>query len=120
MFWLAILNWRQQYIIFTVTYDSQISHHCLIVNILVRQVYTWGHRLVTPRRVVIARNLKKSGNTPWKSHRLERLHVAAIAAGMVHSLALTSDGTLFYWASADPDIRCEQVLFLKDLVSVDF
>jgi alpha-tubulin suppressor-like RCC1 family protein len=54
---------------------------------------------------VIARNLKKSGNTPWKSHRLERLHVAAIAAGMVHSLALTDDGTLFYCASADPDLR---------------
>ncbi|KAJ6434111.1 hypothetical protein OIU84_017757 [Salix udensis] len=84
------------------------------------EVYTWGHRLVTPRRVVIARNLKKSGNTPWKSHRLERLHVAAIAAGMVHSLALTSDGTLFYWASADPDHRCQQLYSLcgNNIVSI--
>lgn len=46
--------------------------------------------------------------------------MAAIAAGMVHSLALTDDGTLFYWASAEPDLRCQQVLVLKDLVSVDF
>ncbi|KAF9670228.1 hypothetical protein SADUNF_Sadunf13G0046500 [Salix dunnii] len=84
------------------------------------EVYTWGHRLVTPRRVVIARNLKKSGNTSWKSHRMERLHVAAIAAGMVHSLALTSDGTLFYWASADPDIRCQQLYSLcgNNIISI--
>ncbi|CAK7341477.1 unnamed protein product [Dovyalis caffra] len=84
------------------------------------EVYTWGHRLVTPRRVVIARNLKKSGNTPLKSHRMERFHVAAIAAGMVHSLALTDDGTLFYWASADPDLRCEQLYSLcgNNMVSI--
>lgn len=84
------------------------------------EVYTWGHRLVTPRRVVMTRNLKKSENTPWKSHRLERLHVAAIAAGMVHSLALTDDGTLFYWASADPDLRCQQLYSLcgNNIVSI--
>lgn len=75
------------------------------------QVYTWGHRLVTPRRVIIARNLKKSGSIPLKFHRMERLHVTAIAAGMVHSLALTDDGALFYWVSADPDLKCQQVLF---------
>ncbi|KAF2288172.1 hypothetical protein GH714_004789 [Hevea brasiliensis] len=78
------------------------------------EVYTWGHRLVTPRRVVIARNLKKSGSSPLKFHRMERLHVASIAAGMVHSLALTDDGAVFYWLSADPDLRCQQV-YLKEL-----
>lgn len=72
-------------------------------------MFTWGHRLVTPRRVVVARSLKKSENTPLKFHRSERLHVVSIAAGMIHSMALTHDGALFYWVSSDPDLRCQQV-----------
>ncbi|PON89592.1 Transmembrane protein [Trema orientale] len=76
------------------------------------EVYTWGHRLVTPKRVVIARNLKKSGGTTLKFHRMERLHVVAIAAGMVHSSALTDDGALFYWVSSDTDLRCQQLYSL--------
>ncbi|XP_021282094.1 uncharacterized protein LOC110414981 isoform X1 [Herrania umbratica] len=84
------------------------------------EVYTWGHRLVTPKRVVIARNLKKSGSIPMKFHRMERLHVVAIAAGMVHSMALTEDGALFYWVSSDPDLRCQQLYSLceKKMVSI--
>ncbi|KAJ0078500.1 hypothetical protein Patl1_22839 [Pistacia atlantica] len=84
------------------------------------EVYTWGHRLVTPKRVLTARNLRKSGNTPLKFHRSERLHVVAIAAGMVHSVALTDDGALFYWASSDPDLRCQQLYSLcgKNVVSI--
>ncbi|XP_038725746.1 uncharacterized protein LOC120016866 isoform X2 [Tripterygium wilfordii] len=73
------------------------------------EVYTWGHRLVTPRRVVVARNLKKVGSAPLKFHRMERLHVVSVAAGMVHSMALTKDGALFYWISSDPDLRCQQL-----------
>lgn len=73
------------------------------------QVFTWGHRLVTPRRVVIARNIRKLGNTPLKFHQKERLHVVDIAAGVTHSMALTDDGALFYWVSSDPDLRCQQV-----------
>ncbi|XP_058204306.1 uncharacterized protein LOC131318502 [Rhododendron vialii] len=76
------------------------------------EVFTWGHRLVTPRRVVIARNIKKIGNTQLKFHRKKRLHVISIAAGMVHSLALTDDGALFYWVSSDPDLRCRQLYSL--------
>lgn len=76
------------------------------------QVFTWGHRLVTPRRVIIARNLKKGGTIPLKFHRMERLHVVSVVAGMVHSLALTDDGALFYWVSSDPDLRCQQVNFI--------
>lgn len=60
---------------------------------------------------MIARNLKKSGSTVLKFHRMERLHVVAIAAGMVHSMALTDDGALFYWISSDSDLRCQQVSF---------
>ncbi|KAG5567645.1 hypothetical protein RHGRI_002997 [Rhododendron griersonianum] len=76
------------------------------------EVFTWGHRLVTPRRVVIARNIKKMGNTQLKFHSKERLHVISIAAGMVHSWALTDDGALFYWVSSDPDLRCRQLYSL--------
>lgn len=72
-------------------------------------MYTWGHRLVTPRRVIVARNLKKVGSAPLRFHRMERLHVVSIAAGMVHSMALTKDGALFYWVSSDPDLKCQQV-----------
>ncbi|KAF5725733.1 hypothetical protein HS088_TW23G00460 [Tripterygium wilfordii] len=77
------------------------------------EVYTWGHRLVTPRRVVVARNLKKVGSAPLKFHRMERLHVVSIAAGMVHSMALTKDGALFYWVSSDHDLRCQQLYSLS-------
>ncbi|CAI9760915.1 unnamed protein product [Fraxinus pennsylvanica] len=73
------------------------------------EVFTWGHRLVTPRRVVIARNIKKFGNTTLKFHRKERLNVVAVAAGMTHSMALTDDGALFFWVSSDPDLRCRQL-----------
>lgn len=76
------------------------------------QVFTWGHRLVTPKRVVVSRNLKRSGSTLLKFHRKERLSVVSIAAGMVHSMALTDDGALFYWVSSDPDLRCQQVLIM--------
>ncbi|XP_044477762.1 uncharacterized protein LOC123205021 isoform X2 [Mangifera indica] len=84
------------------------------------EVYTWGHRLVTPKRVLISRNLRKSGSTPLKFHRWERLHVVAIAAGMVHSVALTDDGALFYWTSSDPDLRCQQLYSLcgRNVVSI--
>lgn len=80
------------------------------------QVFTWGHRLVTPRRVIISRNLKKYGSNLLKFHHKERLHVVAVAAGMVHSLALTDDGALFYWISSDPDLRCQQVFFKVILI----
>lgn len=50
--------------------------------------------------------------------------MVGIAAGMVHSMALTDDGTLFYWVSSDPDLKCQQVniqhqriLFLETLAA---
>lgn len=84
------------------------------------EVYTWGHRLVTPRRVIIARNVRKGGATPLKFYRKERLRVVAIAAGMVHSMALTDDGALFYWISSDPDLKCQQLYSLcgKSIVNI--
>lgn len=84
------------------------------------EVYSWGHRLVTPRRVIITQNIKKVGSTPMKFHRREKLHVSSIAAGMMHSMALTDDGALFYWVSSDPDLRCQQLYSIcgRELVSV--
>lgn len=61
---------------------------------------------------MIARNIKKVGSTPLKFHRKERLHVVSIAAGMVHSMALTDDGAVFCWLSSDPNLRCRQVKVL--------
>ncbi|KAL2462601.1 ankyrin repeat family protein/regulator of chromosome condensation (RCC1) family protein [Forsythia ovata] len=72
------------------------------------EVFTWGHHLVTPRRVVIAINIRKIGNTTLKLYCKERLNVVAVATGMTHSMALTDDGALFFWVSSDPDLRCRQ------------
>ncbi|EPS72868.1 hypothetical protein M569_01889, partial [Genlisea aurea] len=84
------------------------------------EVFTWGHRLVNPRRVVISRDLRKVGTTLLKFHRKERLHVTEVAAGVTNSIALTEDGSLFYWASPDPDLHCHQLYSLcgKSVVSI--
>ncbi|KAG2405376.1 PH, RCC1 and FYVE domains-containing protein [Vigna angularis] len=92
----------------TLTRVSAAKYHTIVLG-SDGEVFTWGHRLVTPKRVVVSRNLKKSGNTPLKFHRKERLSVVSVAAGMVHSMALTDDGALFYWVSSDPDLRCQQL-----------
>ncbi|KAG4927616.1 hypothetical protein JHK85_054102 [Glycine max] len=69
---------------------------------------------------VVSRNLKRSGSTLLKFHRKERLSVVSIAAGMVHSMALTDDGALFYWVSSDPDLRCQQLYAMcgRNMVSI--
>ncbi|WOL05081.1 inhibitor of Bruton tyrosine kinase [Canna indica] len=87
---------------------SAAKYHTIVLG-ADGEVFTWGHRLVIPRRVIISRNIKKSGNAPLKFHRMERLHVISVAAGMVHSTALSDDGALFYWVSSDPDLRCQQL-----------
>ncbi|KAK4414823.1 Inhibitor of Bruton tyrosine kinase [Sesamum alatum] len=98
---------------------SAAKYHTIVLG-SEGEVFTWGHRLVTPRRVVIARNIRKVGNTVLKFHRKERLNVISIAAGMTHSIALTDDGALFYWASSDPDLRCHQLYSLcgRSVVSI--
>ncbi|WJX83061.1 hypothetical protein P8452_65751 [Trifolium repens] len=103
----------------TLTKVSAAKYHTIVLG-SDGEVFTWGHRLVTPKRVVITRNLKKSGSTPLKFHRKERLHVVSIAAGMVHSTALTEDGALFYWVSSDPDLRCQQLYTMcgRNMVSI--
>lgn len=73
------------------------------------QVFTWGHKMVMPRRVNVARDTRKAGPAPLKFHRAERLHVVAIAAGGVHSTLISQEGLVFYWESPDVQLRCRQV-----------
>ncbi|KAL6647001.1 hypothetical protein ACP70R_014441 [Stipagrostis hirtigluma subsp. patula] len=98
---------------------SAAKYHTIVLGVD-GEVFTWGHRLVTPRRVVIARCLKKGGNTNLKFHRMERLQVISVAAGMMHSTALTADGALFYWVSSDPDLKCQQIFSMcgRNVVSI--
>ncbi|KAK1310145.1 Ultraviolet-B receptor UVR8 [Acorus calamus] len=98
---------------------SAAKYHTIVVG-ADGEVYTWGHRLVTPKRVVIARNIKKNGSAPLKFHRLEKLHVISVAAGTIHSTALTEDGILFYWVSSDPDLKCQQLYSIcgRNFVSI--
>jgi len=79
--------------------------------VVLDQVMTWGYKMVTPRRVVVARDIRKKGPLPLKYHRMDhrRLHVVAIAAGMTHSTLVTEDGLIFYWVSADPHLHPHQV-----------
>ena len=65
--------------------------------------------MVMPRRVSISRNTRKAGNAPLKFHQVERLHVIHVAAGTTHSSAVSEDGLIFYWVSADPHLHCQQV-----------
>ncbi|KAG2273197.1 hypothetical protein Bca52824_067752 [Brassica carinata] len=106
---------------------SSAKYHTLVLrrrrvflSFFCGQVYTWGHRLVTPRRVVVSRNLKKAGNTLLNFHRRRPLRVTAIAAGMVHSMALAEDGALFYWVSSDSNLKGQQLHSLqgKTVVSI--
>ncbi|KAJ7971917.1 ankyrin repeat family protein / regulator of chromosome condensation (RCC1) family protein [Quillaja saponaria] len=69
---------------------SAAKYHTIVLGVD-GEVYTWGHRLVTPKRVVVARNLKKTGSIPLKFHH---------------------DGALFYWVSSDPDIRSQQLYMM--------
>ncbi|KAH1077344.1 hypothetical protein GLYMA_19G113700v4 [Glycine max] len=103
----------------TLTRVSAAKYHTIVLG-SDGEVFTWGHRLVTPKRVVVSRNLKRSGSTLLKFHRKERLSVVSIAAGMVHSMALTDDGALFYWVSSDPDLRCQQLYAMcgRNMVSI--
>ncbi|KAI5065917.1 hypothetical protein GOP47_0018541 [Adiantum capillus-veneris] len=77
------------------------------------EVFTWGYKLVMPRRVSIARNTRKAGNTLLKFHQAERLHIVAVAAGTTHSTAISEDGLIFFWFSADPNVRCHQLMALS-------
>jgi hypothetical protein len=112
------------------------------------EVFTWGHKCVSPRKVNTSAGLGvlaggygghagqasssayqgsgggegagggcegggRRGSSGGGGGRREplRLHhhcgaIVAVAAGATHSLALTVDGAVLVWASADPLLRC--------------
>eukprot|EP00250_Pteridium_aquilinum_P020342 c24788_g3_i2 orf=632-4153(+) len=90
---------------------SAAKYHTVVLG-LEGEVFTWGYKLVMPRRVSIARTTRKAGNAPLKFHQAERLHIIAIAAGTTHSTAVSDDGLIFYWVSVDPNVRCHQLMSL--------
>lgn len=98
---------------------SAAKYHTVVLN-SDGEVFTWGYKMVSPRRVMIQRNTKKSGNMPLKFHCKKRLHVVKIAAGMTHSTVLSDDGSLFYWVSSDPNLHCQQLYSMtsSNVVSV--
>ncbi|XP_078435331.1 ankyrin repeat family protein / regulator of chromosome condensation (RCC1) family protein [Wolffia australiana] len=98
---------------------SAAKYHTVVLGVD-GEVFTWGHKLVNPKRVIIARNARKGGGLPMVFHRSGRLQIVAIAAGMAHSTAVADDGSVFYWTSSDPDLRCHQLHSLrgKEVVSV--
>ena len=58
-----------------------------VVELMVEElekVFTWGYKMVSPRRVLVQRNTKKCGNMPLKFHLMERLHVVKIVAALLH------------------------------------
>ena len=78
-------------------------------------VYTWGHRGVSPRRVQLAgaRDVASASGAPISFHRghadVARPQAAAIAAGAAHSSALTATGVVLSWRSADPALQVQEV-----------
>jgi hypothetical protein len=92
-------------------YYGVVTVRVNFLMLILAQVMTWGYKMVTPRRVIVARDIRKKGPHPLKYHRADRLHVVAIAAGMTHSTVVTDDGLIFYWVSADPHLRPHQVNF---------
>ncbi|XP_040945980.1 uncharacterized protein [Gossypium hirsutum] len=68
--------------------------------------------------LVYFHNLRSFQTFESRSYRL--LPRTNQAAGMVHSMAITEDGALFYWVSSDPHLRCQQLYSLceKTIVSI--
>ncbi|KAL4458643.1 hypothetical protein ABPG75_013508 [Micractinium tetrahymenae] len=79
------------------------------------EVYTWGHRGVSPRRVLLAgaRDACALSGAPISFHRghadVARPLAAAICAGAAHSSALTTSGVVLTWRSADPALQVQEV-----------
>eukprot|EP00252_Welwitschia_mirabilis_P019140 TRINITY_DN4353_c0_g1_i1.p1 TRINITY_DN4353_c0_g1~~TRINITY_DN4353_c0_g1_i1.p1 ORF type:complete len:1124 (+),score=296.88 TRINITY_DN4353_c0_g1_i1:577-3948(+) len=96
---------------------STAKHHTVALG-TDGEVFQWGFKIVTPRRVIIQRNTKKGGNLPLRFHCMGKLHVIKIAAGWTHSTALTDDGTIFYWVSSDPNLHCQQLYCPTDSTAV--
>lgn len=75
------------------------------------EALTWGHKVVSPRRVamgpaaaMLAGEIR--GRPALKfHHRDAKLRLRDLAAGATYSLALTAEGAVLAWRSADPSLR---------------
>ncbi|MEW5302947.1 MAG: hypothetical protein WDW36_005684 [Sanguina aurantia] len=86
------------------------------------EVFTFGHRMVSPRKVQLAGARDTSRAPPLgggaaagvrfhKGHAdMVRPVATAIAAGYSHTSVITRDGAVLVWASADPGPRVQEVL----------
>jgi inhibitor of Bruton tyrosine kinase len=81
-------------------------------------VYTWGHKTVTPRRVQLAgaRDTCRAGGSAGSSvtfHKgqaeVARPTAVRVAAGAAHSCALTRGGVVLAWRSWDPALAVREV-----------
>ncbi|KAA6425361.1 MAG: hypothetical protein FRX49_04854, partial [Trebouxia sp. A1-2] len=91
-------------------------------------IYTWGHRVVTPRRVQLsgARDVARAGAVgDIAFHKgqteISRPHAIAIAAGAAHSCCLTRGGVVLAWRSWDANLAVQEVcagLAGKRIVSI--
>lgn len=73
-------------------------------------VFTWGHRGVSPRRVQLA---GARDGKPLRFHRghadVVRPEAVAVCAGAAHSSALTATGVVLTWRSADPALVVQEI-----------
>ncbi|GAX76187.1 hypothetical protein CEUSTIGMA_g3631.t1 [Chlamydomonas eustigma] len=88
--------------------------------------YTFGHKIVTPRRVILAggRDTTRgaanyssaaSNITPQQLHfhkghnDMHRPLAVSVSAGYSHTSVITTSGAVLCWASADPNLRVREV-----------
>ncbi len=78
-------------------------------------VFTWGHRGVSPRRIQLAgaRDATASDGKALRFHRghadVVRPEAVAICAGAAHSSSLTRTGVVLSWRSADPALIVQEI-----------
>eukprot|EP00889_Picochlorum_renovo_P008563 jgi/Picre1/35593/NNA_003054.t1 len=78
-------------------------------------VLTWGHRGVSPRKVVLngIRKAVSLDGTPLRFQKgykdVSKPRIQQICAGAAHSSALTSAGVVLTWRSADPHCQVQEI-----------
>lgn len=104
------------------------KRHCVVLT-KDGDILTWGHRGVSPRKVVLAgvrlQNARGSDGSVLRFHKgyidVSKPLVESICAGAAHSSALTSTGVVLTWRSADPALQVQEIggnLAGKKVVSI--
>ncbi|CAL8469414.1 g8955 [Coccomyxa elongata] len=106
----------------TIKAVAAAKRHTVVLSVE-GDVYTWGHRVVTPKRVQLAgaRDVARAGpggggaTGGWEVvfHRgqsqVARPHAVAICAGAAHSACLDQSGAVLAWRSADSGVHVQEV-----------